>query len=297
MINGEALGETSLRFEHEVQPLRWVLRHEHGNIILRLVDETGQEGEGPEALFYSMERPLRLHACAEDTCRTGFVVQRPGGLFVAKRGQHADVVVVSTGLTADGLQGLGVNPVVDELAAGSFTLAEACKVLAHWWKGRLAGFLADGRCQQVKNRIVIAIFDKICGPNWTAAESAYRQNPSSPVANDNLKRAVDGQHPGFAAVLHRDHAALDGDFGQASGWYADRASHHKVCTDPALCKFALKLASGPHRMQDVFGLNLDHLFNQLSAKPAILRGARLLAVLCAQQRSVDATSLLPRWKW
>jgi hypothetical protein len=98
-------------------------------------------------------------------------------------------------------------------------------------------------------------------------------------------------------VLHRDHAALDKDFGQASNWYAELAGRHKVCTDPSLCKFALRLASGPHRMPDAFGANLGNLLDQVVSKPAIFRGARLLAVLCAQQHSVDAATLLPRWKW
>ncbi len=296
VINGETLGEAFLRFEHEMQALRWVLRHEHGNIILRLVDETGQEGEGPEAVFYSMQRPLRGAICAQEAHRFGLVVPSPGGLFHASRGQNADVVVVSTGLTADGLQGLGVSPVVDEISPGTVTLADACKVLALWWKARLAGFLADGRCQQVKDRIAVAIFRKICGAKWTADELTYRQNPNSPVANVNLKRAVDGL-PGFAAVLHRDHAALDKDFGQASSWYAELAYRYNVCSDPVLCSFALRLASAPHRLPDTFGAKLDSLLDQVVSQPTILRGARLLAVLCAQQRSVDSAALLPRWEW
>ena len=169
VINGETLGETSFRFEHEVPPLRWVLRNEHGNIVLRLVDETGQEGEGPEASFYDMQRPLRREPCTSEACRSGLTVQRPGGLFFARRGRHSDMVVVSTGLTAGGLQGLGVSPVCDHIGTTALTLAESCRILALWRRARLAGFLADSRCQQVKSSIVLAIFECICGSTWASA--------------------------------------------------------------------------------------------------------------------------------
>ncbi len=300
VINGETLGETSFRFEHEVPPLRWVLRNEHGNIVLRLVDETGQEGEGPEASFYDMQRPLRREPCTPEACRFGLTVQRPGGLFFARRGQHSDMVVVSTGLTAGGLQGLGVSPVCDHIGTTALTLAESCRILALWRKARLAGFLADSRCQQVKSSIVLAIFECICGSTWASAESDYRRNPTSANANDNLKRCVvDDRPPSFAVVLHRDHGTMNGNFGQASAWYAELSRRYKVCTDPGLCTFALKVASAPDRIEDGYGANLDHMLGQLVAAPAILRGARLLAALCAQEQgqSTASASLLPRWRW
>ena len=33
-IEGEELGKYVVRFEREVLPVRWVLRHDHGNIVL-----------------------------------------------------------------------------------------------------------------------------------------------------------------------------------------------------------------------------------------------------------------------
>jgi hypothetical protein len=297
IINGDALGEASLRFEHELPPLRWVLRHEHGNVILRLVDETGEEGEGPLVVFYSMQHPLWLEVCAPEACRTGLTVKPPGGMFWAQRGHQTDLVAVSTGLTGDGLQGLGVDPAVDEIATASLNLAAACKLLALWWNARLAGFLADSRSQKVKDRIVTGIFEYICGVRWASVELAYRQNPGSKETNENLTRAVDSRHPGFAAVLHRDHGAMNNDFRRASDWFIKLAARHQVCDDPELCIFAIKLAGAPQRIQDAYGANLDHMLDEVVATPAILRGARLLALLWAQRQSIDGTTLLPRWRW
>ena len=300
VINGETLGETSFRFEHDVPPLRWVLRNEDRKVVVRLVDETGQEGEGPEACFFDMQQPLRREPCAPEACRAGLTAQRPGGLFFARRGQHSDMVVVSTGLTTDGLQGLGVSPVCDGIRTGAVPLAESCRILALWRKARLAGFLADSRCQQVKHSIIITMFERICGAKWASAESEFQRNPASANSNDNLKRCVvDSRTPGFAVVLHRDYGTMNGNFGQASAWYAELARRYKVCTDPGLCIFALKFASAPDRIADAYAANLDYMLGQLAAVPAILRGARLLAALCAQEQGspVVATTLLPRWRW
>jgi hypothetical protein len=92
---------------------------------------------------------------------------------------------------------------------------------------------------------------------------------------------------------------MNGDFGRASAWYAELARRYKVSTNPGLCTFALKFASAPDRIVDNYGANLDHMLGQLAAAPAILRGARLLAVLCAQEQGppIGAASLLPRWRW
>jgi hypothetical protein len=92
---------------------------------------------------------------------------------------------------------------------------------------------------------------------------------------------------------------MNGNFGQASAWYAELARRYKICTDPGLCTFALKLASAPDRIADGYGANLDNMLGQLAAAPAILRGARLLAALCAQEQgqSIAGPSLLPRWRW
>jgi hypothetical protein len=90
---------------------------------------------------------------------------------------------------------------------------------------------------------------------------------------------------------------MNGNFGQASAWYAELARRYKVCTDPGLCTFALKFASAPDRIEDSYGANLHYMLSQLAAAPAILRGARLLAALCAQEQGPLSASLLPRWRW
>lgn len=295
-IEGETLGRCALRFEHDAQPLRWVLRRDHGNIILRLVDDSGQDGSKPKVNFYSMERPLKPVPVAPETALSRIAVVSPGGLFLARHGAHSDSVTVSTGLTGEGLQGLSVRPTFGELSDGSVTLAEALRALALWHEARLSGFLAGVRHQQVIDGILQAVFGSLCGPDWANGEARFRSNPASPHALELLKMAVD-QRPSFAAVLVQDHSRMDGNAVQGARWFAEVAARYKVCRDQKLSEFAFRLASQPHRLPAAYGADLDNLLGQIAKSPAILRGARLLALLSASRNRNATPSLLPEWKW
>ena len=295
-IEGETLGRCVLRFEHDAQPLRWVLRHGHGNIILRLVDDSGQDGTEPEALFYSMERPLKAMQLGSQPALSEIPVGPPGGLFLAKHGAHSDIVAVSTGLTGEGLQGLSVRPAFRELSDGSVTIADALHLLALWHEARLSGFLATVRHRQVIDGFLQAVFGALCGSDWAEGEARFRSNPASPHALEFLKREVD-KHPSFAVVLRQEHSKMDSNAAQGALWFAEVAARYKVCKDHKLCEFALRLASQPHRLPAACGGNLDQLLDQIAKSPAVLRGARLLALLSASRNGDATPSLLPRWRW
>lgn len=295
-IEAETLGRCTLRFEHDAQPLRWVLRQDHGSIILRLVDDSGQDGTKPEVRFYSMERPLKAVPLAPETAMSGITVTPPGGLFLAEHGAHSDVVAVSTGLTGEGLQGLSVRPAFGELSNGSVTPAQSLRVLALWHEARLSGFLAGVRHQQVIDGFLQAVFGALCGSDWAEGEARFKRNPKSTHALEFLKMGVDTR-PSFAAVLRQDHSRMDGNAAEGMRWFAEVAARYKVCKDHKLCEFALRLASRPHRLAAVCGANLDNLLGQIGKNPAVLRGARLLALLSASRSGDPTSSLLPRWKW
>jgi hypothetical protein len=277
-VNAETLGEYTLHFEHEVLPLRCVLRREGSNIILRLIDDTGQEGSRPSLVFYGLEHPLRAYSYSYEEALSGFSVPEPGGLFFAQHAAHTDSVVVSVGLTAEGFQGLSVRPVLDELWKGSVTLAESLRLLEWWHRARPSGFLAHVRRRHVKDKLARAIFGMLCGPGWLNAEDAYKNRPTSQRTIDGLQRAV-GRSSGFAAELRRDYRNLKGNVSDPSHWYAELAKRYQVCSDRTLCSFALAIARKPHRLPIPFKDRLEGLIAQILKKPAILRGARLLVLL------------------
>ncbi len=295
-IKGEELGEYIIRFEREVLPIRWVLRHDHGKIVLRLIDDTGRVESEPTCLFFGMEQPARAITCDADELFSGIVIDAPGGLFIADHGDHSDAIVVSAGLTGKGFQGLSVTPVFDDLQDGSVSLSSAFRILELWRDARLAGFLGDIRRQKVTEGFLPVIYEKLCGANWARAEAAFLANPRSRHTIDNLQRTVD-RHRGFSAVLRRDYAIMRGSLAEGSQWYADLAARYRVSSDRKLSAFALRLASEPYRLPHLFGPELDGLHNQIKGNPALLRGARFLALLCANQDCEGPATLTPRWQW
>src|SRR5262249_17729103 len=72
-IKGDELGTFSSRFEHDVAPLRWVLRQDHAKVVLRLVDDSGREGQ-PTIFFFSMERPLKGESYQPGDALSGKIV-------------------------------------------------------------------------------------------------------------------------------------------------------------------------------------------------------------------------------
>ncbi len=295
-IKGEELGEYVIRFEREVLPVRWALRNDHGKINLRLIDDTGQEESEPTCLFFGMDHPVKVETRVPSELLSGIVVEPPGGLFIARHGEHSNAIVVSAGRTAGGLQGLGVRPVFDDLQNGSIPLSNIFRVLESWRDARLAGVLSDIRRQQVTDGFLAAIYEKICGSKWAWAETAFLENPHARYAIDNLQRIVDWRG-GFATELRRNYAIMGDSPAAGSRWFADLTARYGVCSDRKLSEFALRLASEPYWLAHHFSPDLDGLLNQINGNPALLRGARLLALLCANQDREGPATLTPRWQW
>jgi len=290
-INGQELGEFAIRFEHEAQPLRWVLRHDDGKLSVRLVDDTGQEEEHLKCRYISMGEPARAARLDSDNALTGIHIEPPGGLFLAQSGIHRDEMLVSAGLTSAGLEGLGVTPRYDHVLDDPKALIRALRIFQYWRKARLAGFVAGARRQQVVDGLLHAIYSRLCGRQWACAERKFLNNPGAPRASDKLQAEI-GQRGGFSSVLHRDVADVGARAASIVAWYTDLAHRYGVCCDPQLCAFALRLAAQPHRLVRVFGDELEGLLAQIKMIPVLLRGARFAVLISANQKG-DMRALLP----
>lgn len=277
-INAESLGTCNLTFEHDPSPLRWVVGSKQRRTVVRLVDDTGQHDSDPDVWFYCMERPLdgiRLEAGA---ARTGQVVKPPGGLFLAHHSPFSDAAVVSSPVPHVGLKDLGVEPDVD-VAAGP-PLREAFRMLRAWHGARQAGFLAGTRQSQVISSIINAIFGTMCGENWARAERSFVEQPRSQHALSVLRELVHRRSQ-LGRPLSR-HSDPDEGEEAAANRFADVVEVHHVSFDRDLCRFALRLAIRP---TDVLADPLlDERVKQLAENPALVRGARLVALLRAHHR-------------
>ena len=277
-IDGESLGACALRFEHDPSPLRWALSSRKHETLVRLVDDGGHHDTASDIWFYSMEQPLKRIPLQAESARAGRLVPPPGGLFLARHTQFFDEVVVSSSPPSAGLQDLGVKPEVD-IPAGP-PLWEALRVLRIWHRARQAGFLAGTRQRQVVRSIISAIFRTICGENWARAERSFVEQPMSRHALSVLKKLVH-RRTQLGRPLAR-HSDLGESEDAAANRFADVVEVHCVSFDRDLCQFALRLAIRPTEVLADPLLN-DRVY-QLADNPALVRGARLVALLREHHR-------------
>ena len=287
-IRSETLGTCTLRFEHEPMPVRWLLRSRRRRVVVRLVDDSGQDDTNPEVRLYSMERPLESTPLTLQAARSGSVVKPPGGLFVAMHGQHSDVVFVSAGLSQQGFRGLGVKSCFPSLPRSPNVLTAFFRILGLWRDARLSGFLAAMRHRQVMDGAVDALRAVLCGENWARAERQFSLQSRSAASLESLPASVD-KRTDFGTILSSQSKPY-GTVSQASAWFVDAAARSNVCRDRVLSEFALRLASRPLEVID--HSSLEAMLSKLANNPAILRGARLLTLLL-NSASGDAPNPTP----
>ena len=288
-IKGGSLGRCTLGFDHDPSPLRWTLRSRRHQTIVRLVDDTGKHDTAPDIRFYSIERPLDAVASDPEIARVDRSVEAPGGLFLARHPPYVDTAVVSAPLPGAGLKGLAVDPLVEV----SNTLPgrlDALRLLRLWHDARQAGFLAGLRQRQVIHSIISAVFGSMAGESWATAEEAFTERPMSRDVLRLLEARVDRRgHFGRALCQHTLPSNSDSQI--ASSFAAD-AAVTGVSRDRDLCRFALRFATTP--LDVLSGPDLDARIAQLTENPALLRGARLVALLREQPGSGANTPLSAR---
>ena len=287
-IRGEELGRFSFHFEHDLIPLRWVVHRGGGDVIARLIDDTGLEESEADVLFFDMAHPLKAERRSSASALSGMSIEPPGGLIHASQGDCRDVVVVSAGLTASSLKGLGITPDFAGLRDNSAALADSLRLYADWYNARQFGPLVSIRRNQIVKGILNIIYEKLCGRQWARAEAEFWNASDSGNALDNLLRSVQRPYTGFSTMLRQYNQAVE-DSAEMSRWYSELAARYHVSTEGKLSDFALRLGTEAHLLPRMFGSELDALLDAIRGNPAILRGARFLA--CAIQRNISPRTL------
>ena len=275
-VSGEELGTLSFRFEHDVRPLRWVLNRDRDEIVVRLVDDTGLEETDLDITFFGMEAPIVGCRFPPDRMLTGWSVQSPGGLLVARQGEFEDCVVISSGLTGQGFEGLRVDSNFSALQDEHTLKSENLILYSKWNNARRYGPIIQIRWEKIREQYLAVVYEKVCGRNWRQAEEGFRRSPGNKRSVDQLQRSIERKPTGFSAVLRREYEQPTDDAPQDVDWYADLAKRYRVCCDAVLTEFAYSLAREAHRIPQHFGDDFDGLLNAVREKPTVLRGARFL---------------------
>lgn len=289
-IRAESLGTCTLRFEHDPLPVRWLARARQRDVVVRLVDDCGQDTE-PVVHFYSMEHPIEPNRLEPKAFRRYLAVNAPGGLYVASVGSHADAVVVST--PALGLQDLQVNPKFSSVQRNAATLSSLWRLFRYWHGARRFGFLVDMRLRRVVEGISSKLLSSMCGRKWADAEDAFRRTPGRNTANALVMHA--DKQSAFGATLQGVVERLRGvdphahtqDLPLSSELLAT-ATRYGMRSDQQFCDFAIRLAHQPDAA--VLDPEFDSLIGRLLDNPAVLRGARLLALFATSTSNEEAVT-------
>lgn len=289
-LDGGDLGRFIMRFEHNVRPLRWVLRHSGEGVSVRLVDETSDEDVERHCYFSAMERPRSFQRLNVATVLDGVPVGSPGGLFIASAGKNRDIVVVSTGLTGQGLEGLGVQPDHGHIGESPQAIIKLLRVLRYWHKARVEGNLAGARRRQVTDTLMHGLVGIMAGWDWARVEAKLSTALDATVHLDRLQSLV-APRSGFASAIRLNAPSISGGHGALSSWYMEAAARYSMSSDKQLCRFAIDLSVRPYVLQQRYLEDLPELIRRARAHQVLVRGARL-AVLSRMQVEESAPSLI-----
>lgn len=290
-IDGGDLGRYDLRFDHEVRPVRWVLRNQNDGQFIRLVDDTDQEDITPECHFFGMERPRFVKRLDAEAMQKGLLVEPPGGLFYAKVGRFHDAVIVSPGLTGAGLDGLGVHPKHGHISGDPRAIVKLLRVLRHWKKARAAGFLASARQQQVTNELMHGVIGIVAGWDWARVEAEFVHSANPDAALARLQSKI-VHKSGFSSVILRDACGIGKSKKALISWFTDLAKRYRISSDVELCRFAIEFASRPQVLTTLYLEELPQRIRGAVANQTLIRGARL-AVLSRTHAAGGAVNLIP----
>lgn len=274
VLDGGDLGRYSMRFEHEVLPLRWVIRQNDEGLSIRLVDDTGQRYDEPECYFFEMEQPrvgrrLNLSEAIKDQ-----PVKSPGGLFVVKTSEYRSAVIVSAGLTGIGLEGLGVHPTHGHISSEPQAIFELLNELRCWYTARVTGYLAGARRLQVTNRLMLGVLGIMAGWDWSRAEEKLIKGGDLSYYMDRL-HSLALKKSGFASAVRLKAPLVIGGQDALTVWYFELSKRFAICFDEELCNFVVDLASRPHSLPSLYLESLPDLIRRALSHKDLIRGARL----------------------
>lgn len=270
-ISIDELGRVPIKFEQQVQPLRWKLEKHADHFLARLIDEVGTDTE-IAIQQYSISRPdIRIEVSRGD-CLTGVRLDPPGALLTAKLNSKHYAAVISVPGTIGSLADLA--PTI-ELSIDQFTAIKVPRLTRlHrlWSRTRALGPLAPLRRDIVLRSLEVAICACICGETFA---QDYRQVTEGRLhVLDRLQRQVGGS-PGFAYRMRKtDWRKQVQGMAQAVA-FRKWANNYGISEDRELIAFAFRLAFHPDAISFADAKTGAKKLRQLSENASLARGAFL----------------------
>ena len=289
LVDGEELGIVRIPLQRDVSPVRWVWRSTNKSTLLKLIDD--HDGDTPmSASFFSFAKPMEEISLTSDDARTGIEPAVPGGLFLAKYGDHRVSLVVGMRKVAGGFEGLIVEPDFGRVQRSKEQALAIVKAIASWSDARLTGALVTERRARVVSRLKEHLYEVMCGQNWANAERRLRNGSSQNAAIDGLRHYFEKKKRVFALVLARDAVKfanypdhiLKREFAALANRYAVAPG---VDSRPAL-DLSDVLYRGLRPAETEVMKMIDHVWDH----PALTAGARIIQLLGREKLAPSAAA-------
>jgi hypothetical protein len=317
-MRAEELGELTLRCEREFTPLRWLVRRDHRQFALTLLNDTDSK-TAPLVQSSQFETPANYRTVPASST---YSVPSAGGLFVACLDQYSAAIIAPPAVT--GLQDLRCRPSIPPDQRSLDSVLRALHAVRPWGEARLPGDpITTKRQRDVIDAFATHIVQIIGGDHWTREESSTRQSSG---AMDKLASAVSRRHEEalFGAVINRDaHELAAATCKKRTAWLGaltkrylpplrlektNDSDHGSGNGSPAtgpdspewLSELGLRLASAPFTVEQWAGCSLERGVKRLLEEvPTLARAARLMVL--AIDRNLESAAgpgeVYAGWRW
>ncbi len=288
IVDAEEMGAFNVPLYREVLPLRWLMAAQQRKTVLRLSDDTGDDDAELKVQFYSFLHPTHPTAISAEDCLQGIEPPPPGGLYIAQKGAHRQMLVACSATTATSFHDLVIDPDTHSLPSDLASVPKLMALIDAWNSAPVAGPFSMMRRRHTVEMLAQRIYFIICGGRWAAAEQAFRNVEDTPTARQQLQSNIDRRFGGFGSVLGRDGVEMfKDDYALCVQRFHELASRYGVCSDKEVCDFAIRLACMSSRFRQQLGEGTMENINKIAEYPALLRGARLMIMLTlAEERKL-----------
>lgn len=269
-LNVDELGQSTVTFPHEVDPIRWKLEKNGHEWVSRLVDEADLTST-LSVFLYPMTTPQARRSIELGEAMIGVPIEPPGALLVAAAGATEYSVIMSVRPPTGVLE---LGDILPRCAMRPLAMAELKDVTCAyrtWAHARLKGPWAELRRSAVLKALHTALTALFVGKSWADkwADALNGSDAQLAIARE-IPEAV-----GFGPAVLRNPSKWDGDLPEIVNTYTELAMRYRISADHGLCRIAVLLSFDPSQLDwpDTEKAEIDG--NALASQRALLKGALL----------------------
>ncbi len=307
------LGTTTLLFEHERKPLRWLVQREGHGLQLRLVNE-GLDIDAAIVDFYPYEHPDQPTTSSAKAFYNETAISPPSGLFVASCGDTRTGMITPPAPVIKGLAGLGMTPQLAHSPRTVKSVESLIRLCELWSTARIVHHpVSFSFRRRVLLQIELAICDLLYGEAKLLTSIPLSDMPTNDAADAILQKLVGSIPEGAVrAIISKLASELRALPTMSRAEYFARKIFPLIpCATaipapdslngrPWMAEFALRLASAADSLEPWAADRLSKGLEFLLKHNTIFRAARFIVLageVTVGPRPLSAGALHEQWEW